>query len=162
MTNAQPKPARHPAALLMQVRAIHTYVGMLIAPAVLFFACTGILQIYSLHEAHGDYTPPPLIEKLARVHKDQVFAAEHHGPPPAAAQSHAPKPAGPPPGGEERHAKLATTLLKAVFAVVAVGLIGSTCAGLWMALRQPGKRRLYLVLLTVGAAVPLILAALSG
>ena len=98
MTNAQSRPARHPAALLMQIRAIHTYVGMLIAPTVLFFACTGILQIYSLHEAHGGYTPPP--------------------------------------GGEEHHAKPATTLLKAVFAAVALGLIGSTCAGLWMALRQ--------------------------
>ena len=162
MTNARPQPARHPATLVMQVRAIHTCVGMLIAPAVLFFACTGILQIYSLHEAHGDYTPPPVIEKLARVHKDQVFAIEHHTPPPAAEPSHAPKPAGPPPAGEEHHARLATALLKAVFAAVALGLIGSTCAGLWMALRQPGKRRLYLVLLAIGATVPLILAALSG
>jgi len=160
MTNAQSRPARYPAALLMQIRTIHTYVGMLIAPAVLFFACTGILQIYSLHEAHGGYTPPPLIEKLARVHKDQVFALEQKGPPPAAAS--APKPASPPPGGEKHHVKLATTLLKAVFAAVAVGLIGSTCAGLWMALRQPGKRRLYLMLLTIGAAVPLVLAALSA
>ena len=160
MTNARPKPARHPAALLMQIREIHTYVGMLIAPAVLFFACTGILQIYSLHEAHGDYTPPPLVEKLSSLHKDQVFALGHHGPPPSAA-SHAPKPPAPAPG-EKHHAKLATTLLKAVFAAVAMGLIGSTCAGLWMALRQPGKRRLYLVLLTTGAAVPLILAALSA
>jgi hypothetical protein len=162
MTNAQSRPARHPAALLMQIRVIHTYVGMLIAPAVLFFACTGILQIYSLHEAHGGYTPPLVIEKLARVHKNQVFAVEHHAPPPAAAAPAAPKPAGPPPGGKEHHARLATTLLKAVFAAVAVGLIGSTCAGLWMALRQPGTRRLHLVLLAIGAAVPLILAALSG
>ncbi len=161
MTNAQPRPARHPAALLMQIRAIHTYVGLLIAPTVLFFACTGVLQIYNLHQAHGDYTPPPIIEKLSRVHKDQVFALGHHGPPPGAS-SHAPKPAGPPPGAKEHHAELATTLLKAVFAAVAVGLIGSTCAGLWMALRQPAKRRLYLVLLLIGAAVPLVLAALSA
>ena len=162
MTIAQPKPARHPAALLMQIRSLHTYVGMLIAPAVLFFACTGILQIYSLHEAHGAYTPPPLIEKLASLHKDQVFALGHHGPPPGAAASHAPKPAGPAPSGEVHHAKLATTLLKAVFAAVAFGLIGSTCAGIWMALRQPARRRLYLVLLLIAAGVPLVLAALSA
>jgi hypothetical protein len=160
MTNAPPKPARHPAALLMQIRTVHTYVGMLIAPAVLFFACTGILQIYSLHEAHGGYTPPPVIEKLSALHKDQVFAQPRRRPPPAA--SAVPKPATPPPGGAAHHAKLATTLLKAVFAAVAVGLIGSTCAGLWMALRQPGRRRLYLLLLLIGAGVPLVLAALSG
>jgi hypothetical protein len=162
MTNAQPRPARHPAALLMQIRAIHTYVGMLIAPAVLFFACTGILQIYSLHEAHGAYTPPPIVEKLGRLHKDQVFALGHRAPPPAAAApSHAPKPATPP-SGEGRHVKLATILLKLFFTAIAVGLIGSTCAGVWMALRQPAKRRLHLLLLLTGAAVPLVLAALSA
>jgi hypothetical protein len=161
MTNTQSRPTRHPAALLMQIRVLHTYVGLLIAPAVLFFACTGILQLYSLHEAHGAYTPPPLIEKLGSLHKDQVFALGHHGAPPRAA-SHAPKPAAPPPGGEAHHAKLATTLLKAVFAAVAVGLVGSTSAGIWMALLQPGRRRLYLLLLLIGAGVPLVLAALGA
>jgi len=161
MTNAQPKPARHPAALLMQIRTVHTCVGMLIAPAVLFFACTGILQLYSLHEAHGGYTPAPLVEKLSALHKDQVFAQPRRRPPPLAASA-APKPATPPSGGDEPHAKLATTLLKAVFAAMAVGLIGSTCAGLWMALRQPARRRLYLLLLLIGAGIPLVLAALSG
>jgi hypothetical protein len=161
MTNAQPKPARHPAALLMQIRTLHTCVGMLIAPAVLFFACTGVLQIYSLHEAHGGYTPPSVIEKLSALHKDQVFAQPRRRPPPASAAG-APKPVSPPPGGADHRTKLATTLLKAVFAAVAVGLIGPTCAGLWMALRQPGRRRLYLLLLLIGAGVPLVLAALTG
>jgi hypothetical protein len=144
----------------MQIRALHAYVGMLIAPSVLFFACTGILQIYSLHEAHGGYTPPAVVVRLSALHKDQVFTLPQSRPPPTAAP-HA-KPAGPPPAENEHGPKLATTLLKAVFAAVAVGLIGSTCAGIWMALQQPLRRRTYLLLLLIGAAVPLVLAALSA
>ena len=59
----------------MQIRTLHAYIGMLIAPTVFFFAATGLLQIYSLHEAHPGYTPPSLIEKLSAVHKDQHFVA---------------------------------------------------------------------------------------
>ena len=39
------RPKRHPAALLMQIRSWHTYVGMLIAPTMIFMAVTGVLQI---------------------------------------------------------------------------------------------------------------------
>jgi hypothetical protein len=159
------KPTPHPAALLMQVRTWHRYVGMLIAPTVLFMAATGLLQIYSLHESHGTYTPPPLIEKLAAVHKDQRFSVERHGPPPTARPKPAPaqSPKEAPQAGEARPGHLATTLLKAFFAAVALGLIGSTLMGLWMALRQGAPRRgMSAMLLLVGVLVPLVLAALTG
>src|SRR5471032_677790 len=60
-------------SVMMTVRQIHTYIGAFIAPSVLFFAFTGSLQLFSLHEAHGAYTPPPIVEALGRVHKDQVL-----------------------------------------------------------------------------------------
>ena len=53
-------------------------------------------------------------------------------------------------------------LLKAFFAVVALGLIFSTGAGIWMALQQAARRRTHLVLLAIGTFVPLILAALTA
>ena len=59
--------------MMMLVRLWHHYIGFLIAPSVMFFALTGSLQLFSLHEAHGDYHPPALIEALGNVHKDQVF-----------------------------------------------------------------------------------------
>ena len=120
MTKVQPKtPAtRHPAALLMQIRTWHTYVGMLIAPAMIFFAATGLLQVYSLHEAHPGYTPPPIIEKLGMVHKNQRFALGRHGPPqadgppsaasPAGSEAGQARPAEGPPAGEARASNPAT------------------------------------------------------
>jgi hypothetical protein len=146
----------------LQIRKLHAYIGMLIAPAVVFFATTGLLQIYSLHEAHGDYSPPPLVEMLSSVHKDQRFALGHHKPPSGA---HRPKPesgagAGQPPHEDSTHT--ATPLLKAFFALVAISLIFTTLAGIWMALQQSRNRRMHLVLLAIGIVVPFALAALTA
>ncbi len=145
-----------------QIRMLHAYIGMLIAPAVIFFATTGLLQIYNLHEAHGAYSPPRLVEMLSSVHKDQRFAMGHDKPP-GAERPHSVKPA---PVSEARpHAdrpKIATGLLKAFFAFVAVSLILSTLAGIWMALQQSRRRRTHLVLLVIGIVVPVALAALTA
>jgi hypothetical protein len=179
MTDARPAAARrkNPAATLMLLRKLHAYVGMLIAPATLFMAATGLLQIYSFHESHAGYTPPPLIEKLGLLHKKQLFAAAgHRGPPPGAqpvkppgedaakgqAQAGAQAAAKAPNGGEARKTKLSTTLLKAFFAAASLGLIFSTATGIWIALSQPTRRRLYLALLVIGVVIPVALAAFSN
>src|SRR5215469_13873414 len=65
----------HPGMRLAMLRQWHSYIGVFIAPSVLFFALTGALQLFSLHEARGDYRPPTLIEALGKVHKDQVLQA---------------------------------------------------------------------------------------
>jgi len=136
------------------LRRWHFYLGMLIAPSVLFFALTGAVQLFSLHEAHDGYVPPPLIEKLSAVHKDQVFASSrHHGPPPGA------KPAGPaaasPP--DEDGPKHATLALKAFFLVVALGLAASTALGVWIGLTRAQHRQVGWGLLAVGAILPVVL-----
>ena len=151
----------------LQISKLHAYFGMLIAPTVIFFASTGLLQIYSLHEAHPGYTPPAFIEKLSAVHKDQRFSMGKR--PPGGERPHtAGSASGPPRGGEAPHtdsprsAHIATMLLKAFFALVAIGLIFSTVAGIWMALQQAMRRRTHLVLLAIGTFVPLILGALTA
>ena len=55
---------RRAASRAMQVRQLHMLLGMFIAPSVLYFALTGAVQLFSLHEAHGTYRPPALIEAL--------------------------------------------------------------------------------------------------
>lgn len=161
---ATPTPrARNPAATLNQLRTVHTWIGMLIAPTVLFMALTGIVQIYNLHEEHPGYTPPPILEKLSALHKDQVTEVHRHGLPPGLARSHAMGPHGGPsfregpPPEEEHHARLVVILLKAFLTAAALGLIASTLIGVWMAL-QPGRPRLLnLALVGVGAAIPIAL-----
>jgi hypothetical protein len=142
---------RPAASANLLVRRIHAWIGMLIAPSVLFLASTGALQLYSLHEAHGDYTPPSLLVALGSLHKDQKLPAppkpgakaepEHH--------HHDDDDAGPP--------KPATALLKIVLLGVAAGLIVSTLLGLWMALQDRLRRRTNLVLLAIGLVAPLAL-----
>jgi hypothetical protein len=141
------------------LRRWHLYVGMFIAPSVLFFALTGAVQLFSLHEAHGDYDPPPIVEKLSSVHKDQVFALGHHHRPPAAqiaAGGGEPAKAAPPHDDDDRPA-FATVLLKAFFLVVAAGLTASTLIGLWMGLSRQVDRRAALALFVAGAAIPAFL-----
>jgi hypothetical protein len=139
---------------MSSIRIWHMYIGILIAPSVLFFALTGALQIFSLHEAHGSYEPPPLIEKLSRLHKDQVFAQKEHeedkseG---AGAQEH-------PKAENEDQPRLGTVLLKWFCLLVALGLSISTLLGLWMGLTQLRRRRTGWWLLAVGIILPAALA----
>jgi len=155
---------------MINVRLWHSYLAVLIAPSVLFFALTGALQLFSLHEAHDGYQPAAFIEKLGRLHKDQVFApAEHHdddhhdaGPGAPGAPDSAK-----PPGGPEDHPgpqdgggpQWPTLLLKWYFLVVAVGLVTSTGLGLWIAFTRKRGLKLVWGLLVVGIVIPLLLLA---
>jgi hypothetical protein len=131
------------------VRRWHSYIGLFIAPSVLFFALTGAVQIFNLHEAHGRYVPPPLLEKLSSVHQDQVFAlGGHHAAEP---------PAGPHADEHEDDDRpgLSTLLLKWFFLVVALALTVSTAFGIWMGLTQIRAKGLAWLLLLAGALIPL-------
>ena len=149
----------------MALRHIHAYLIAFVAPTILFFALTGALQIFSLHESHGGYTPPPLIENLARVHKDQVFAApRRHRVVPL--QTPVARPEGdwvapapehdngqPPPGPK-------VLALTALFLVAAIMLVVATLLGLWMAFTQNRRKVVLLLLFLAGAALPIALAAI--
>ena len=138
------------------IRVWHTYLGMLIAPTVLFFALTGALQIFSLHESHGAYQPLPLVEKLGMLHKDQVFARkERHEPEPKPAVAQEGPP--PPPDDDDDHVALGTLVLKWFFLLVAAGLTSSTVLGLWIGLTHLRHKRVALGLLAVGIVLPVTL-----
>jgi len=137
------------------IRTWHFYIGMLIAPSVLFFSITGAWQLFSLHEAHGNYTPPMIMEKLSSVHQDQVFAPGHHHPdakPPGASAGP------PPPADDDDKMKTSTLILKIFFFwIVAGGLIVSTLLGLWIGLTHPLRRRIAWILVAAGTAIPVVL-----
>jgi hypothetical protein len=147
---------------MMSTRQLHAYIGLFIAPSVLFFALTGALQLFDLHEAHGDYQPFALIEKLSSVHKGQVFAfGDHHVTDPG---SETQKPAAGTAGGaaeDEDKTELSTVLLRCFFLLVALCLVLSTALGLWIGLTQTRRRRVSWVLLLAGALIPVGLLLLS-
>jgi len=134
------------------IRLWHSYLGLFIAPSVLFFALTGATQLFGLHESHGDYQPPVLVEKLSSVHKDQVFELGHHEPP-AAAEPGSPRPAAADKEDDDK-AELSTQMLKWFFFLVALGLTLSTSFGIWMGLTQIRRKRVAWLLLAAGALIP--------
>jgi hypothetical protein len=144
------------------LRRWHSYIGLFIAPSVLFFAITGAIQIFNLHEAHGSYRPAILLEKLSAVHKDQVFEEPRdHQPPdeqPAAASDHG---GGAQPADDDDDKVSAATLaLKWFFFVVSVGLTLSTSIGIWIGVTQIRAKRGAWTSLSAGVLIPVILLLL--
>jgi hypothetical protein len=137
---------------MSSIRLWHSYIGILIAPSVIFFALTGALQIFSLHESHGSYTPPVLIEKLSSMHKDQVFEQKHHAQHEAESKDDRQPP---PPKEHEEGPTLGTTLLKWFFLFVALALTASTLLGLWIGLTRFQRKRTGWWLLLAGIVLPI-------
>jgi hypothetical protein len=132
------------------LRQWHAYLGLFIAPSVLFFSLTGAIQIFNLHEAHGSYHPAAMLEKLSAVHKDQVFEAPHeHDAAPAATGGAQPAP------DDDEQASAPTLALKWFFLAVALALIASTLVGIWMGTTQIRRKGLAWSLLIAGALLPI-------
>jgi hypothetical protein len=121
----------------------------------MFFALTGAAQLFNLHEAHGEYHPPALLEKLSSVHMDQAFELGHHHDAPAPDDQTSPGPE-----EHEDESGTATFLLKGYFLLVALGLTVSTVFGLWMGLVQTRGKPLGWLLVGAGSVIPLALLLL--
>lgn len=168
-------------AILRLLRQIHLYIGIFISPALLFFAFTGALQTFSLHEQvkGSDYKPPVWVMRLAQLHKNQTTevkpkpvpggsdhagAGEHesvaampseHGgsaDKEAATAKRQPAPAVPVVTKRQQHVPM-----KIFFLLVSLGLFTSTLTGLYMAYRYSRKAWVVTVWLAAGVVVPLLL-----
>jgi hypothetical protein len=144
----------------MRIRKLHLYLGALCAPAIVFFAISGALQTFGLHEAKAPstYTPPHWIATLAEVHKNQRFekpAVAEHGdaskPKREANASALP---------EAMHVRASVMALKIWFLVTAVALITTSVLGVIMAFRYNGDKRLVTALLLLGLVIPFVLLVL--
>jgi hypothetical protein len=145
--------------ILKVVRQIHLYIGIFISPAILFFALTGALQTFSLHETTrgSDYKPPTWIVTLAQLHKKQTTTVPVRKPRPA---SDTPKPdkradaaiPAAPQTPEKSHLPM-----KIFFLLVAIGLFISTLTGIYMSYKFTRNRLVITALLIAGIIVPLIL-----
>ncbi len=162
-----------PHAVLRVFRLLHLYIGVFIAPALLFFALTGALQTFSLHESTpgSSYKPKAWIVTLAQIHKKQTpVAPQRRQPPPAAAPSpagdhhgHADTAAAPAqpaaaPTPAQAIAKAHNPLpLKIFFLLVSIGLFLSTISGLYMTWKYVRNRVVMAVLLIAGIVTPVAL-----
>ena len=145
--------------LLKYLRLIHLYTGVFIAPALLFFAFTGALQTFSLHETTrgSSYKPPAWAVTLAQIHKKQTpIVPNKKTPPPdkAAADKPSKSESNPSDAPTPKHNALP---LKIFFLLVSIGLFLSTLSGIYMSYKYIRNRRLITALLLAGIILPIVL-----
>ncbi|HEY3947417.1 hypothetical protein [Phenylobacterium sp.] len=151
---AQPGTGRgNPALTWNAIRQVHVYLSVFVAPTLIFFAVTGAFQTFRVPDRAD---APVVLQKLARAHKDDVFAVKPPKPQTTDGERHrhdgdAPK-AKPEP-------KPATQAVKWFFVVAATGMTLSTLLGVWMALVYHKRRGLMWALLIAGIAIPVALFA---
>jgi len=141
---------------LKLIRQIHLYLGVFISPALLFFAITGALQTFSLHETTqgSDYKPPVWIVKLGQLHKKQTTTLPIRRPRPEAPRPAADKPTQPatPPPPQKSHLPM-----KLFFLLVSIGLAISTFTGIYMSYKYTRAPKTITALLLAGILIPLVL-----
>ncbi|HEU4636533.1 MAG TPA: PepSY domain-containing protein [Edaphobacter sp.] len=165
-------------AFLRICRLTHLYLGIFTAPALIFFAFTGALQTFSLHETTrgSSYKPPAWIVTLGQIHKKQTPVV---GKRPAGAT-------GAPNGSSERRPQASATSpaneargvspaparssvepssarkhhplpLKIFFLVVSIGLFLSTLTGIYMSYKYTRSSVTVTTLLILGTVIPVAL-----
>jgi hypothetical protein len=147
--------AKSKANLLKRVRQFHLWLGTFFAPAILFFAFTGALQTFSLHEGRPgeSYQPPQWIVKLAQIHKKQNMATRPPGPPrtPDRAKQAQRKDDAP---AKPRQDAVSTLILKWFVFLMSLGLISTTALGIYMAFQFTRDARVIWALLAAGTILP--------
>jgi hypothetical protein len=156
-TDETRKLATRRANFLKRVRQLHLWLGTLFAPAIIFFALTGVLQVFSLHEGRpgGQYQPPAWIVKLAQIHKKQDLAVRPPGRKkvPAADREATPaRPAQEP--ARPQSNMLFVYLLKWFVALMGLGLTFTTALGIIMAFQFARDKRVIWLLLVLGTLIP--------
>lgn len=157
---------------IKNVRAIHLYLGVFTAPALIFFAITGGLQSFGLHESarDGSYHPPAWLVSTAQLHKKQTLVKPQRRSRPAASRPlskigavqarpatsarasarHEEKPV------SKRPVKNLWPM-KIFFGMVALSLLASVLSGLYMAWRFSRRPLLMTAVLSGGLVIPLLL-----
>jgi uncharacterized iron-regulated membrane protein len=151
------------AASLKSIRIMHRYLGLFFAPTILFFAITGGLQMFGLHEtARGSsYVPPNILVHLSQLHKKgTLYLPPRKAAPPNLAKSDgakldAPKLETPKPA--QAAAPPNSLPLKIFFFATALALAVSTCTGLIMGWKYARWKSVVLLTLAAGVVVPAIL-----
>jgi hypothetical protein len=145
---------------MKSIRQLHFYLGTFFAPAIFFFAFSGALQTFGLHESEdgSNYSPPSWIVTLASIHKDQMLAKPHkphlHASPTAKAENH-PEDAQKPAEDGEQPPSHSAFPLKCFVLLLAIGLMTSAALGIYLALQSRNNRRMAWIMLASGILLPI-------
>ncbi|MCU1285866.1 MAG: hypothetical protein JWO13_2216 [Acidobacteriales bacterium] len=165
---------------MLKIRQLHLYLGTFFAPSIIFYALTGAFQTFQFHEEHEGRPAIPIFEKLAEIHKDQRVpkwtkpAATPQAEKPAATQATPPssssgtaaseteaaaKPAPQPrPAAPPRTPRRKPSIPFKIFAVfMSVGLMCTTCLGIYMSFRSTREKGKVWAMLVLGTALPIVL-----
>jgi len=154
------------ATRLKSIRLTHHYIGVFFAPTILFFAITGSLQMFGLHETSrgSSYIPPAILVHLSQLHKEgNLYLPPQKAAPSAPAKADGPKPGSPnsdtPKSPAPAPASSAPNPLpmKIFFAATALALVISTCTGLFMSWKYARRKAVVVRVLLAGIACPLFL-----
>jgi hypothetical protein len=167
--------------VLKYTRLIHLYLGVFIAPALLFFAFTGALQTFSLHETTrgSSYKPPAWAVTLGQIHKKQTTVVPVRKLPPpdklsnknadkqpdksqsapttATQPAHSPSPQSSDAPAPKPHNTLP---LKIFFLLLSIGLFISAMSGIYMSYKYIRNRGLITAILIAGVVIPVLLTIL--
>jgi len=157
-----------PATSLRLLRLIHRYIGLFFSPTILFFAITGGLQMFGLHESGrgSSYLPPNILVHLSQLHKKGTL----YLPPRKVAPPDSSKPDGAKPDAKVETPKSTqgphatpppnSAPMKTFFAATAIALAVSTCTGLMMGWKYARRKSIFLLTLAAGILIPTILVVL--
>ncbi|MBN8809573.1 MAG: hypothetical protein J0I47_15240 [Sphingomonas sp.] len=135
---------------LLSLRRWHNYIGVLLAPSILFFSLSGFIQVVGWQDQR-DPRPPAWVSWMAGIHKHQA------APKPRAPRPAAPAMPGAQRGGEHDDHDKAFVPLKIVALLTAIGLFVMTLVGLTIALGTRSTRRTATIMVAIGVIVPVVL-----
>ena len=144
------------ATTLRRLRQFHLYVAVFFAPAIIFFAFSGMLQTYGFHEARG---APGWIKVMASLHQHQRLHRPERPRPAGAApvgdhdRARGGDHDGPPPGGFS----IGMAALKLFTGLMGLGLVIASALGIAVALGTRSTCRVSTVMLVLGLVLPVAL-----
>jgi hypothetical protein len=154
---------------MINARRLHRFLGVFFTPTILFFAFSGALQVFGLHESPRKGEPPPIawIADIASIHKDQKLRSQaephEHQATPAGEAKGTPGDSHPAAVGQaarpaERQPSSQPLKLFVLAMAIALGL--SSLIGVYLALSNPRVRGEAGIALALGVILPLLLLLL--
>ena len=148
---------RRPWLRPQSLRMWHTYCAALSAPTMLFFALTGMLQLFDFHKARPDvgYQPPAFLLAIGTLHKNQTIEASRDSDDTAGAKPHKHDTAAGKRGRTPKTLTSGQVLLKWYAVLASTSFVITALMGLYMSVRLRGDKKAVLALFLAGIFLPL-------